>query len=87
MEGTREVHGRWCWVLTRRARATNRFDAMKTISTLCTERVGHSFASACVMDRELLNDHSQPLPSPRYTHAMPSPRLKDAIAPSHAARF
>jgi hypothetical protein len=28
MEGTREVHGRRCWVLTRRARAANGFDVM-----------------------------------------------------------
>jgi hypothetical protein len=45
MEGTREVHGRWCWVLTRRARAANRFDVMKTIST-------------CAPSMSLINPHT-----------------------------
>jgi hypothetical protein len=30
MEGIPEVYRRWCWVLTRRASAANRFDAMKS---------------------------------------------------------
>ena len=55
MKGTREVRRQRCWVLTRRARAENCFDAMKAISTPCTARVGQPSADACGIDRAYHN--------------------------------
>jgi hypothetical protein len=61
--GYLEVHGRRCWVLTRRARAASCFDVTKAISAPCTVRDDQPSAVTCGIDGEYPTDHSPRIPS------------------------
>jgi hypothetical protein len=85
MEGIIEVHGRWCWVLTRRARVAKHVDAIKKKQSqrraLCmSANLPQALVASIERTMKTLTltltheDHAPPHPSPRahrYTRRNP----------------